>query len=51
MTLQSLVLKEFDAMLQKNSLISISGESGTGKTSLVMYLVANMLTKEKDSEN
>ncbi|MFX1426698.1 MAG: hypothetical protein ACFFBE_09620 [Promethearchaeota archaeon] len=51
MTLQSLVLKEFDAMFQKNSLISISGESGTGKTSLVLYLVANMLTKEKDSEN
>ena len=51
MTLQSLVLQEFDVMFQKNSIISISGESGTGKTSLALYLVSHMLTKEKNPEN
>jgi len=44
MTFQNVVLQGFEKILQHNSVISISGKSGTGKTSLALYLVAHSLT-------
>lgn len=34
-------------LLSRNNIISISGESGTGKTTLSLYLVGNLLTYNK----
>ncbi len=51
MTLQSLVLRRFDELFQKNSIISISGESGTGKTSLALYLITHSLTSKSANNN
>jgi len=51
MTFQRSVLQDFDAMIEKNNIISISGESGTGKTSLGLYLIANSLSKKEISNN
>jgi RecA/RadA recombinase len=51
MNLQHLVLEELDAILQRNCIVSISGESGTGKTTLGLFLVAYTLVKKERINN
>ncbi len=41
---QQSLMNNFRELFHKNALISISGEAGTGKTSLSLYLVGNFLT-------
>ncbi|MFW9880677.1 MAG: hypothetical protein ACFFG0_47020 [Candidatus Thorarchaeota archaeon] len=41
--MQDVVLKGFEQIFKHQSVISISGESGTGKTSLALYLVSYLL--------
>lgn len=43
MALQNVILKSFEKIFQRHSVISISGESGTGKTSLALFLVGQLL--------
>jgi len=43
MILQNAVLKGFERIFQHHSVISVSGESGTGKTSLALFLVSQSL--------
>ena len=43
MTFQNVVLQEFEKILQHNSVLSVSGKSGTGKTSLALFLVSQSL--------
>jgi len=43
MTFQNVVLQGFEKILQHNSVLSISGKSGTGKTSLALFLVSQSL--------
>jgi archaellum biogenesis ATPase FlaH len=40
-------LKGLEKLILKRSIVSISGESGTGKTTLALYLVGNLLKKEE----
>ncbi len=52
MTFQNVVLKEFEKIYQRHSVISISGKSGTGKTSLALFLISQSLANSgvyKDS--
>jgi len=44
MTQQNLILDGIKEIFQDNTVISISGKSGTGKTSLALYLVGSYLT-------
>ena len=43
MSMQDVVLKSIEKFFQDYSIISISGESGTGKTSLALFLVGQLL--------
>jgi len=43
MTFQNVILKEFEKIYQHHSVISISGKSGTGKTSLALFLISQSL--------
>lgn len=43
MTLQNVVLRNIEKIFQDYSIISIAGESGTGKTSLTLFLVGQLL--------
>jgi RecA/RadA recombinase len=47
---QTLVLNGFKKIFSTNKIISISGESGTGKTTLAHYLIGNLLTITKPYE-
>ncbi|MFX1346706.1 MAG: hypothetical protein ACFFAI_16540 [Promethearchaeota archaeon] len=49
MALQDMVLKGFEQIFQNHTILSISGESGTGKTSLALYLVSKSLVNSKNS--
>jgi hypothetical protein len=51
MTLQSVVLEDLDLLLQKNLIASIAGESGTGKSSLAIYLISYSLSKNETCNN
>lgn len=48
MTLQNVILKGFEKIFQHHSVVSISGESGTGKTSLALFLVSQSLANGVD---
>jgi len=43
MTLQNVILRGFEKIFQRHSVVSVSGESGTGKTSLALFLVGKSL--------
>jgi len=43
------IIKGFANVFSKKKVISISGASGTGKTSLTMYLIGHLLTLSNDS--
>ncbi|KKN25171.1 hypothetical protein LCGC14_0887540 [marine sediment metagenome] len=47
MQVQDKVLAEIEAVLQKITIVNISGESGTGKTSFALYLVSQLLQNEE----
>jgi hypothetical protein len=49
MALKDVVLKGIEKILQKHSIISISGESGTGKTSLALFLVSQSIINNETS--
>ena len=44
MTFQESVMDSIQNLFHNNTVISISGESGTGKTSLSLFLMGNFLT-------
>ena len=44
MTFQKSVMNGIENLLHENRIISISGEAGTGKTSLSLFLIGNFLT-------
>jgi len=48
---QTTVLNGFKKIFLSNKVISISGESGTGKTTLAQYLIGNLLTISKPYED
>jgi len=47
MLVQDRVLAGIEVVLQKISIVNISGESGTGKTSFALYLVSQLLQNEE----
>ena len=49
MSFQNLIYKEFQGLLSEQKIVSIIGESGTGKTTLALQLVSNLMTS-KDSK-
>ncbi|MFW9941331.1 MAG: hypothetical protein ACFFFT_09840 [Candidatus Thorarchaeota archaeon] len=49
MALQDVVLKGFENIFQQHSILSISGESGTGKTSLALFLISQSLVNNNNS--
>lgn len=49
MSFQNLIYKEFQGLLSQQKIVSIIGESGTGKTTLALQLVSNLMTN-KDSK-
>lgn len=50
MTFQKSVMSRIQELFHNNTVVSISGESGTGKTSLSLYLVGNFLTTSNPYE-
>ncbi|MHA1987214.1 MAG: hypothetical protein ACW98D_11285, partial [Promethearchaeota archaeon] len=44
MTFQESVISSFQELFRGNTLISISGKGGTGKTSLSLFLIGKFLT-------
>ena len=46
MTHQNLILEGIKEIFQDNTVISISGKSGTGKTSLALYLAGYYLASD-----
>lgn len=48
---QTILLNGFKKIFLSNKVISISGESSTGKTTLVQYLIGNLLTMSKPYED
>ena len=48
---QTTILNGFKKIFLSNKVISISGESGTGKTTLAQYLIGNLLTISKPYED
>ncbi len=51
MITQASVLNGFKKIFLGNKVVSISGESGTGKTTLAQYLIGNLLTISKPYED
>ncbi len=51
MLLQESIITSIHELFQKNTLISISGKAGTGKTSLSLYLIGNFLTSTQPYES
>ncbi|MHA2392573.1 MAG: hypothetical protein ACXAEX_11575 [Promethearchaeota archaeon] len=49
MAFQSSNVKSFSEIFSQGTVISISGASGTGKTSLALYLIAEILKKSESS--
>ena len=49
MAFQSSYAKSFSEIFSQGTVISISGASGTGKTSLALYLIAEILKKSESS--